>query len=132
MPLVYYPDHFLPIDFERPAAGNCGCCGQPKPNYARNGLLANKLAGRDQCNGCFFSSFRDDGDLCPALLKIENRIGRSPLGKKDLFCSYFDDSPAKPRLCQKGCGVETGVGWLSHGACVFDIESESAEGQASR
>ena len=106
MLLMHHANHFRALNLECSTASDGGGRGQSQALGAGNRLLANKFTRRKQRDRCFFTSFRNDGNFCAALLKIENRVSRSSLGKKDLLCFYFDDPPTKACLCQKGGGVE--------------------------
>ena len=39
-----------------------------------------------------FAGLRNDGDLCPSALKIEDGVGRISLGEQCLFGQDLDDS----------------------------------------
>ena len=120
---MHHANHFRALNLECSTAGNGRGRGQSQAWGTGNRLLANKLTRPEQRDRCFFAFFRNDGDLRAALLKIENSVSRTSLGKKDLLCFSFDDPPTKACLCQKGSGIEIDLCRLIRWDSLFDIGS---------
>src|ERR1700683_1455994 len=90
--LVQYEPDLFPRDLERHASHQCGGGGGANRARSRERLFADKVTGRQQRNGGLLPFFGDDGKLCPARLKIENRGGWTSLGKEELLRPQADES----------------------------------------
>src|ERR1700721_3362989 len=90
--LVQYEQYLVPHDLERHASHQCGGGGGANLARSRESLLADKVTGRQQRNGGLLAFLGDNGKLCPARLKIENRVGWALLGKEELLRPQADES----------------------------------------
>jgi hypothetical protein len=84
MLIVHDASHLFPAYLERGAGANGRGRGQARPLYRRQRLFTYKVARGKERNGGFLAGWRDYRDLCPALLKIEDRVCRVALREKRL------------------------------------------------
>jgi hypothetical protein len=107
--LVHDADHLILHDFERDATVEGGGCGQSLRWLRRKRGLAGKVARGKHRDCGLFTGLRNHGDLCAAVLKIEDGVGRISLREEMLLLVQFDDSSAKAAVGKKSGQVEVGV-----------------------
>ena len=109
MLLMHHLDHLFPCNPERHARVERGGCGQAQSGHRRKGLLTNKVATGEKRDGGLFALVRNHRKLCPAALKIENRVGRISLREKGLTRLQVGDSSTNTSACKIGDRVERHV-----------------------
>src|ERR1035437_9290755 len=81
--------------------------------------LRQKVSGGKQSHCGFFPSFGNDGELRPAILKVEHRICRSALAKNILPCSFTMDASSRPFGGEKDSGIKMSIGYAIHNDCLL-------------
>ena len=114
MLFVHDADHLFASDLERGAGGDGSGRDQTQSRHSRKRLLAHEVAWRQQRDGGFLADLRNNGDLRPALLKIEDRVCGISLGEERLFWLQLDNSSTKAGVSQKDLGIKNGGSRENH------------------
>jgi DNA topoisomerase I len=70
--VMHYAAHLLPCYLKRHARVDGRCRRQTQSGYRRERLLSNEVAGGEKRDCGLFAVLRNDGEFCPAALKIED------------------------------------------------------------
>ena len=103
---MHHANHFISCDLERRTRVDSRGGRQPQPKDGRERLFSNKVASRKERDCGLFASLRDDRDLCPAFLQIEDGVRLISLGEKVFFRFKFDNPAAKSGIGKKCDAVE--------------------------
>jgi hypothetical protein len=98
---VHNADHLVPLDLQCFTCGDGGGSRHMPPTHGCERLLANEVTRGEKRDGGFFAVFRNNGQLCAAALKIEERVSETSLGEEGLLWFQLDDSSPQAGLGQK-------------------------------
>src|SRR5664279_4086180 len=103
---MHHANHLIPRNFERPAVVYSGGCAQTHARHCRKRSFANKIAGGEERDGGLLTAFGNDGEPCPALLQVKDRVGGISLGKESLTALQLNYFASKARAGQECVGTK--------------------------
>src|SRR6202453_4505190 len=99
-------NHFTALNLERSTSCNSSCGRQSRPSHGGNRFFSNEVARGQESDCRFFPCFRNDGQLCPALLNVKDGISVVPLREQVTLRFELNDLPMATSICQIGDWVE--------------------------
>jgi len=82
--------------------------GRNAPRPSGEATLADKISGFEECDDCFLTLRRDNGDFDPPFSNVEDGIRRLTLGEDGLTLGVFRYGESAIRLGEKRLRVEFG------------------------
>src|SRR5512132_3915009 len=82
-----------------------------------NAFFTYEFFGSQQGDAGFLASLRDDADLHPAFLYVDNRVRAITLRKDACSLGPLDNRLAQPRMCEEVSGAETFIALAGGARC---------------